>query len=183
MKKLGRMLYGLLVEVVDTILPAFVIAVLIQLFVAQGTYVHGQSMEPNLHTDQRLIVEKISYRLRGPRRGDIVVVHVEGHEVPPIKRVIGLPGETVEIRNGRVWIDGLALDEAYLPDIVQQDYGPFTVPPEHVFVMGDNRNLSGDSRLFGPVRLSDVWGRAWLSYWPLQEFGFFHPDGEMSPLP
>ena len=93
--KLRRMLYGLLIEVVDTVLPALVIAVLITLFVAQGTYVYGQSMEPNLHQDQRLIVEKISYRLRGPRRGDIVVVLVEGHDVPPIKRVIGLPNETI----------------------------------------------------------------------------------------
>jgi len=177
------MLYRLLVEVVDTVLPAFVLAVLINLFVAQSTYVYGQSMEPNLHTDQRLIVEKISYRLRGPRRGDVIVVHVEGHEVPPIKRVIGLPGETIEIRSGQVWIDGRPLDEAYLADIRQRDYGPYTVPPQHVFVMGDNRNVSGDSRLFGPVHLENILGRAWLSYWPLQEFGFLHPDGTLGLLP
>ena len=183
MNKLGKMLYGLLVEIVDTILPALVIAVLINLFVAQGTWVHGQSMEPNLHTDQRLIVEKVSYPLRGPRRGDIVVVLVEGYEVPPIKRVIGLPGETVEIREGHVWVDGRTLDESYLADIRQHDYGPYTVPVGHVFVMGDNRNVSGDSRLFGSVPLSNVWGRAWLSYWPLDEFGFFHPDGTLGLLP
>lgn len=177
------MLYGLLSEIVDTVLPAIVIAILITLFVAQGTYVFGQSMEPNLHSDQRLIVEKVSYRLRGPRRGDIVVVQVSGYEIPPIKRVIGLPGETIEIRQGQVWIDGQALDEAYLADIVQQDYGPYTVPADHVFVMGDNRNLSGDSRLFGPVPLTNVWGRAWLSYWPPQDFGFFHSDGTLGLLP
>lgn len=183
MNRLGRMLYGLLVEVVDAVLPAFVIAVLINLFVVQGTYVHGQSMEPNLHSDQRLIVEKVSYRLRGPRRGDIVVVRVQGHEMPPIKRVIGLPGETIEIREGHVWIDGQSLDEVYLADIVQQDYGPYTVPSQHVFVMGDNRNVSGDSRMFGPVHLADVWGRAWLSYWPPQVFGFLHCDGTTGLLP
>jgi signal peptidase I len=183
MNRLGKTLYALLVEVVDTFLPALVLAVLINLFVAQGTYVHGQSMEPNLHTDQRLIVEKVSYRLRGPRRGDIVVVRVEGHEIPPIKRVIGLPGETIEIREGQVWIDGQPLAEAYLAEIEQQDYGPYTVPPAHVFVMGDNRNWSGDSRIFGPVHLQDVWGRAWLSYWPPQEFGFLHSDGTVGLLP
>ena len=183
MNRLGKMLYGLLVEVVDTVLPALVVAVLINLFVAQGTYVYGLSMEPNLHTDQRLIVEKVSYRLRGPKRGDIVVVHVEGHEVPPIKRVIGLPGETIEIREGHVWIDGQSLDEAYLAEIVQRDYGPYTVPLQHVFVMGDNRNLSGDSRLFGPVHIQNIWGRAWLSYWPPQEFGFLRSDGTLGLFP
>jgi signal peptidase I len=183
MDKLGRMLYGLLVEVVDTVLPALVIAVLVNLFVAQGTYVHGQSMEPNLHTDQRLIVEKVSYRLRGPQRGDIVVVRVPGHEVPLIKRVIGLAGETVEICEGRVWIDGQPLGEAYLADVKQRDYGPHTVPARHVFVMGDNRNYSNDSRFFGPVRLEQIWGRAWLSYWPPQEFGLLHADGSSGLLP
>jgi signal peptidase I len=183
MRKLGKMLYGLLTEIVDTVLPALVIAVLINFFVAQGTFVYGQSMEPSLHTDQRLIVEKISYRVRGPRRGDIVVVRVEGHEVPPIKRVIGLPGERIEIREGRVWIDGHPLEEAYLAEIEQRDYGPFTVPAEHIFVMGDNRNLSGDSRIFGPVHLSDVWGRAWLSYWPPKDFGFLRADGTFGLLP
>lgn len=183
MDKPGRLLYALLVEVVETVLPAIVIAVLLTLFVAQGTYVYGQSMEPNLHSDQRLIVEKISYRLRGPRRGDIVVVRVDGYEIPPIKRVIGLPGETIEILAGQVWINGWPLDEAYLADVIQQDYGPSVVPPGRVFVMGDNRNRSQDSRFFGPVPLKDIWGRAWLSYWPLHEFGFLRPDGTLGLLP
>jgi signal peptidase I len=69
------------------------------------------------------------------------------------------------------------LDEAYVADVVQRDYGPFTVPPQHVFVMGDNRNVSNDSRFFGPVPVHQIWGRAWLSYWPLQEFGFVSPHG------
>jgi signal peptidase I len=128
-------------------------------------------------------VEKVSYRLRSPRRGDIVVVHVAGHEVPPIKRVIGLPGETLEIRAGSVWIDGWPLEETYLADIQQQDYGPYTVPPEHVFVMGDNRPVSGDSRLFGPVHLSDVLGRAWLSYWPPQDLRLLRPEGTLGAHP
>jgi len=173
------MLYGLLVEIVDTVLPALVIAVLINLFVAQGTYVEGQSMEPNLHTDQRLIVEKVSYRLHGPQRGDIVVVRLPDHKVPLIKRVIGLPGERVEIREERVWVDGQLLDEVYLENIKQRPYGPLTVPDQHVFVMGDNRNSSNDSRFFGPVRYDQIWGRAWLSYWPLQEIGFLRSDGTL----
>jgi len=143
---------------------------LINLFFAQGTSVYGQSMEPNLHTDQRLIVEKVSYRLHPPRRGDIVIVDVKGYEIPLIKRVIGLPGETIEIRDNRVYIDGLPLQEGYLSDVRQRNYGPTEVASGHVFVMGDNRGASNDSRYFGPVPISQVLGRAWLSYWPLNEF-------------
>jgi signal peptidase I len=97
--------------------------------------------------------------------------------------VIGLPGETIEIRQGQVWVNGLPLDEAYLGDLQQDDYGPYTVPAQHVFVMGDNRNLSGDSRLFGPVYVGNIWGRAWLSYWPPEELGFFQPDGSLGLRP
>jgi signal peptidase I len=170
---LSRALLHLLVDVVETILPAFVLALLINLFLAQGTYVHGQSMEPNLHPDQRLIVEKLSYRFHAPQRGDIVVVRVEDLEIPLIKRVIGLPGETVEIRDNHVFIDGRPLTEAYLANAVQQNYGPIRVPALHVFVMGDNRRASNDSRVFGPVHVDRIIGRAWLSYWPLREIRLF----------
>jgi signal peptidase I len=111
------------------------------------------------------------------------VVRLPDYEVPLIKRVIGLPGETVEIREGRVWVNGQALDEAYLAPVTQQDYGPLTVPQGHVFVMGDNRNYSNDSRFFGPVPVSQIWGRAWISYWPPQEFGFLRSNGTLQSLP
>ena len=156
-------------ELVDTIAPAFVIALLINLFLAQGTYVVGQSMEPNLHTAQRLIVEKVSYKLHAPKRGDIVVIRVEGFDHPLIKRVIGLPGETVEIRDNRVSIDGELLQEPYLEDVRQSSYGPTYVEPAHVFAMGDNRLASNDSRYLGAFPLDKILGRAWLSYWPLED--------------
>jgi signal peptidase I len=159
--------------VLETVAPAFVIALLINLFLVQSTYVHGQSMEPSLHPAQRLIVEKVSYKLHIPRRGDIVVVDVEGYDIPLIKRVIGLPGETVEVRDNHVSIDGQMLDEQYLRDVIQEDYGPLRVAADHVFVMGDNRGASNDSRYFGPVPIERVLGRAWLSYWPLQELQWF----------
>jgi signal peptidase I len=160
-------------EVLDTILLAFVIALLINLFLGQGTYVHGQSMKPNLHPGQRLIIEKVSYRLHGPRRGDIVVIRLEGYDVPLIKRIVGLPGETIEVRDNRAYIDGSLLTEDYLRGIDQRNYGPVVVPPRHVFVMGDNRNVSNDSRAFGSVRFDQIVGRAWLSYWPLHEMAHF----------
>jgi signal peptidase I len=170
---LGKTMGRALVEILETIAPAFVIALLINFFVAQSTYVHGQSMEPNLHTDQRLIVEKVSYRLHPPHRGDIVVIDLETSDVPLIKRVIGLPGEMVEIRNNRVLIDGQVLDEDYLDDVVQRNFGPSKVPDGQIFVMGDNRGASNDSRRFGAVSIDRIVGRAWISYWPPEDIQLF----------
>jgi len=159
-------------EVLETILPAVLIAFLINFFLAQATQVYGQSMEPTLHSDQRLVVEKVSYRFHGPRRGDIVVLKSpqQSSELL-IKRIIGLPGETVEIRRGRVYINGQELDEPYLERATGGNWGPIIVPPLHVFVLGDNRGFSNDSRAFGMVPIENVVGRAWVSYWPLDEVG------------
>jgi signal peptidase I len=162
----------LLKDVLETVAPAVIIALLLTHFVAQRTVVYGQSMEPNLHPNQQLMVEKVSCRVAGPARGEVVVVDVPFSEIPLIKRVIGLPGETVEIRDSKVYIDGEVLDEPYLPGIFQYDFGPIIVPPDHVFVMGDNRTASNDSRVFGPVPVKKVLGRAWLSIWPLDALGF-----------
>jgi signal peptidase I len=160
------------IEVSETVLPAIVIAVLINLFLAQATRVYGHSMEPNLHTDQRLVVEKLSYRLHRPRRTDVVVLHIPDHSKELlIKRVIALPGETIQIKDGGVYINGELLDEPYLNVETRGSYGPLTIPPDHVFVMGDNRGASNDSRSFGPVHIQQVVGRAWVSYWPIEVFG------------
>ena len=142
--------YAWLRELGETVLPAIVIAVLINLFLAQATRVYGQSMEPNLHTDQRLVVEKVSYSLHQPRRGDVVVLRMpeRGPELL-IKRVIALPGEEIEIREGSVYIDGQVIDEPYLSKTTNGTYGPYVVPEESVFVMGDNRGASNDSRVLG----------------------------------
>ena len=159
-------------EVLETTIPAVMIALLINLFMAQATRVYGQSMEPNLHTNQRLIVEKISYHVHPPRRGDVVVLklHDDQSELL-IKRVIGLPGEVVEIKEGRVFINGAPLEEPYLNQFTAGQMAPMVVPPLHIFVLGDNRGFSYDSRSFGMVSFADIVGRAWLSYWPPDEFG------------
>lgn len=159
-------------EALETILPAILIAILINLFLAQPTRVHGQSMEPNLHTDQRLVVEKISYRLHGPRRGDVVVFSApQQSEELLIKRIIGLPGETVEIRDGEVYINGASLDEPYLDQETRGHLEPMIIPPLHVFVLGDNRSFSNDSRTFDAVPIENILGRAWFSYWPPKDLG------------
>jgi signal peptidase I len=161
---------GLVRDVVGTIVPAVVIALLIHVFLAQATRVYGQSMQPNLHTNERLVVEKLGYRFHGPRRGDVVVLHdpTGGSELL-IKRVIGLPGERVTIADGRVFIDGVAIDEPYLNQDTESSGRSWLVPPLQVFVMGDNRQASRDSRSFGPVGRDQIIGRALFRYWPLDQ--------------
>jgi signal peptidase I len=168
-----RRLLRALREVLETVLPAILIALLINVFIGQATRVEGQSMEPNLHTNQRLVVEKVSYRFHGPQRLDVVVLKVtsQGDELL-IKRVVGLPGETVEIHDGNVYINGEALAELFVNGETRPGRNTSVmVPPLHVFVLGDNRNHSNDSRSFGPVPIENIVGRAWLSYWPPEEAG------------
>jgi signal peptidase I len=170
---LGGRLARMLREIAETVIPAVLIALIIQLFLAQATRVYGQSMEPNLHTDQRLVVEKLSYRFHAPRRGDIVVIRLpnQGNELL-IKRVIGLPGETVEIRQGVVYINGKPLNEPYVTYRSHETLAPRVIPPLSVFVLGDNRSASNDSRVFGPVHRDNIVGRAWFSYWPPSLIGW-----------
>jgi signal peptidase I len=170
---MGRRIVRLLREVLETVLPAILIALLINVFIGQATRVEGQSMEPNLHSNQRLVVEKLSYRFHGPRRFDVVVLRLpsQGEELL-IKRVVGLPGETVDIRDGQVYINGDPLDEGFVPGETRPGRTErVTVPPLHVYVLGDNRNHSNDSRSFGPVPIENIVGRAWLSYWPPENVG------------
>jgi signal peptidase I len=170
--RVSRWLLRALREVAETVIPAVVIALVINLFLAQATQVLGQSMEPNLHSTQRVVVEKVTYRfLHGPRRGDIVVIDLPGQTEMLIKRVVGLPGESVEVRNGQVYIDGEQLDETWTVRPGGGNYGPQTIPPLRVFVMGDNRGASNDSRSFGPVAIEHVVGHAWFSYWPPEYIG------------
>lgn len=159
-------------DIAETLLPAVVIAIVINLFLAQATRVYGQSMEPNLHTDQRLVIEKLSYRFHGPRRGDIVVLKLPERSTELlIKRVIALPGERIEIRDGSVYVDGAVLDEPYLTQSTAGVMPSQVVPPFHVFVLGDNRGASNDSRAFGMVPLDHIVGKAWVRYWPLGQLG------------
>lgn len=159
-------------EIGETVIPAVVIALFINLFLAQATQVLGQSMEPTLHSSQRVVIEKVTYRFHGPRRGDIVVVDSSSQSEMLIKRVVGLPGETIEVRDGRVYINGELLEELWTVKPGRGSYGPQTIPPLHVFVLGDNRGASNDSRNLGPVPIEDIVGHAWVTYWPLQDIGF-----------
>ena len=171
--RMVRWLLQALREVAETVIPAVIIALVINLFLAQATQVLGQSMEPNLHTSQRVVVEKVTYRFfHGPRRGDIVILDLPEQSEMLIKRVVGLPGETIEVRSGEVYIEGEQIEEPWTVRLGGGNYGPKTIPPLHIFVMGDNRGASNDSRNFGPVHVDHVVGHAWFSYWPLDYVGF-----------
>jgi signal peptidase I len=163
----GYVLLRALWDLLSTILPAVLIALFVNIFVVQAMVVQGPSMQPNLHYNQRVIVEKLTYRfIHGPRRGDVVVVEVADEEEPLIKRVVALSGETVEVRSGQVFVDGELLDEPWVVNQGGPYYAATLVPPLHVFILGDNRGSSRDSRAFGPVSVDRIVGRAWLVYWP-----------------
>ncbi|HRA64392.1 MAG TPA: signal peptidase I [Caldilinea sp.] len=160
-------------EALQIVAPALMLAITVHLFMAQATVVFGQSMEPNLHPHQRLIVDKISYRLHGPHRNDIVVIDLPIMEELLVKRIVAMPGEVVEIRGGVVYVNGQAVTEPFPHDTSPIDMAPMTLGPLSYFVLGDNRSNSNDSRSFGPVSLDQILGRVWLRYWPLNEMFLF----------
>jgi signal peptidase I len=181
-----RPVFGCLLEIVETLVLTLLIFFVIQNFVAQPYKVQQKSMERTLEEDQYVLVDKLTPRFDAYNRGDIVVFQPPQDwgetDTPFIKRVIGEPGDTVEIRDdGLVYINGVALDEPYLyadePGVEPQPTTPplevskWTVPPDELFLMGDHRANSADSRTFGPVPIDRVIGRAWLRYWPLDTFG------------
>lgn len=140
------------------------------------------SMEPNLHEGEYVIVDKISYLFRPPARGEVVVLKQRIGQPDLIKRVIGLPGETFQVSNGKVQINGQPIDEPYMKDLViNQDTQPLSIPAGRVFVMGDNRNNSEDSRRFGPVPFGDIVGRAWIIYWPPPNWQVLTPPSYAAP--
>ena len=158
-------------EIAETILLAIIIFAALR-FLVQNFRIEGHSMEPNLHDGQFLIVDKVSYRLGEVARGDIIVFHA-----PPIpakdfiKRVIGLPGDLVEIRSGLVLVDDKPLLEPYVPYPGSRSWGPRVVQAGELFVLGDNRPSSNDSRQWGMLPMGEVVGKALLCYWPPEEWG------------
>jgi signal peptidase I len=181
---------GCLIEVAETLILTIVIFWLIQSFVAQPYRVEQHSMETTLLPDQYVLVDKLTKNWDSYSRGDIVVFYPVTHQddvctnplddpseplpTPFIKRVIGEPGDTVELRDGDVYVNGVAVNEPYVHgerSDQESDETSWTIPQDRLFVMGDNRENSQDSRSFGPVCQNDVIGRAVLRYWPINTLG------------
>ncbi|MEQ8970160.1 MAG: signal peptidase I [Coleofasciculus sp. C1-SOL-03] len=165
------------VEGFKTIGLSVFLAIGIRSFVAEARYIPSGSMEPTLQINDRLIIDKISYNFRQPQRGDIVVfspteaLKQQNFKDAFIKRVIGLPGETIEVKGGRVYVSGQLLREQYIEEEAEYSYGPVTVPENHYLVLGDNRNNSYDSHYWGFVPRENIIGRAIVRFWPLNRVG------------
>ncbi len=154
---------------------AVAVAIILRTFVFQAFYIPSESMETTLYKDDRLLVNKVSYRLHDVNRGDVVVFRRPDDQAGEIrdliKRVIGLPGETVEGRNGVIYIDDQQLVEPYLDGNSFGDFSPVTVPEGQYFMMGDNRDESLDSRRFGTIGEDRIVGRAFVLFWPFDRVG------------
>jgi signal peptidase I len=156
------------------LLIAIGLALVIIVFLYQPVKVEGTSMAPLLSDQERIFINKFVYRFEPIERGDVVVFwYPLDHTKSFIKRVVGLPGETVEIRQGMVYVNGHSVPEPYVPPQYEDlsDFGPVRVPKDNYFVMGDHRISSNDSRVFGPVPSHFIYGRAVFAYWPVDHFG------------
>lgn len=150
------------------------ISILIITFLYQPVRVEGTSMLPRLEDHDRLFINKFVYQIESIQRGDVVVFHYpRDPEKSYIKRVIGLPGDRIWIEDGRVWLNGSALTENYVPEQYRDSRSmpAMVVPPDTYFMMGDHRSISSDSREFGPVERSLVYGKAVFVYWPARDAG------------
>ncbi len=159
-------------EVVQAVVLALVLAFLVRTFVLESYQVQGHSMLPTLTTGDRVLVDKLLYQIEGPRTGEVVVFRSPVKKNQDwIKRVIGVPGDTVKIVAGQVYINGHRYAEPFVKFNYRYNYGPVTVTPGHLFVLGDNRPNSYDSRYFGLLSESRVRGDAFLVWWPPKAFG------------
>lgn len=164
-------------EAAETVILAVVIFLLLQLVVRNFRIV-GDSMFPTLESGQFMLVERVTHRFSEPRRGDIVIFeYPRALQEDFVKRIIGLPGEMVEIQGGSVYINGVALVEPYIHGQRTLTYHPIslTLGDGEYFVMGDNRAASSDSRTWGPLPRQNIVGRVWLCYWPPAHWGFVPP--------
>lgn len=175
--QLIRRLGGFLIDVIQTVVLALAIFLIVYLFLLQPHQVRGQSMDPSFSDGEYLLTDKLSYRFGQPKRGDVVVFAAPPNEKEDfIKRIVGLPGERVGIRDGKVYINGEVISEGYLAQDTLTPPGSFleegkevTIAAGEYFVIGDNRLHSSDSRAWGPVPKKNLVGRAWFVYWPPQE--------------
>ncbi|NJR39598.1 MAG: signal peptidase I [Leptolyngbyaceae cyanobacterium CSU_1_4] len=166
-------------ENVQILAIALILAVIIRLFIAEPRYIPSDSMVPTLQIGDRLVIEKVAYRLRPPAAGEVIVfeppalLQEYGYSADRafIKRIIATPGDTIEVHQGLVYRNGQPLAEPYIAESPQYEMSSVTVPPNQFFVMGDNRNNSNDSHVWGFLPQKNIIGRAIFRFWSLERFG------------
>jgi len=178
-----RKLVEFLWDVIEVVVFAIAIFLFIYLLVFQPHKIKGDSMQPNFPNGEYLLTDKVKYRFNEPQRGDVVVFEAPGTNGEEyIKRIIGLPGETVSLRDGFVYVNDKLLNEKYLDPSLRTPSGNFltegktvSVPEGKYIVMGDNRGASSDSRAWGFITTEEITGRAWFIYWPVSQMGLVQP--------
>lgn len=157
-------------EWAKSIIIAGILAILIHTFLFAVVVVSGPSMEPTLHNKERLVLNKIVYNFNEPERGDVIVFHANKKD-DYIKRVIGLPGEKLEYKDGQLYINDQPIKEPYLTDTHTSDIKPIVIPEDTIYVLGDNRLNSTDSRVIGPIPSEKIVGRVKVQLWPINKIG------------
>jgi len=190
MSSLIRAIGSFFLDIIETVVIALSVFLIIYLFFMQPHQVSGESMVPTFQDKEYLLTDKISYKLNQPSRGDTVVFHAPedatcapGGKCDYIKRIIGVPGDTIEVKNNKVFLNNVELQENYLDPKTITQAGEYTrskivrLGPDEYFVMGDNREHSSDSRSWGPVSADAFVGRVFFRYWPIPVAGIIkHPD-------
>ena len=170
-----KSIFKSLSEWVIIIAIAFVLSLVIRNYLVDTRIVPTGSMLPTIQLQDRLIVDRIIYRFDVVHRGDIIVFtapEAAQEDKDLVKRVIGLPGDKLEVIQGRIYIDDKVLNEPYVEAPADYNYGPVTIPPDSYFMLGDNRRYSKDSHVWGYVPSDNILGRVWIRYWPLENFGY-----------
>ncbi|MFH1393105.1 MAG: signal peptidase I [Patescibacteria group bacterium] len=176
-----KSLFLSVVDIVKIAIVALVLAITVRYFLIQPFFVEGASMEPNFETGEYLLIDEISYRFKSIDRGEVIVFHYPlDTSKYYIKRIIGLPGETIEVKNGNVIVynganpNGIVLNESYLPkNLMTNGQTKKKMGADEYFVLGDNRPVSSDSRIWGLLPKSDIVGRAWIRVWPFNRATIF----------
>lgn len=163
-------------DVVEVVVPAVILFLIIRTFFLESRFVPSPSMVPTIQVQDRFLLNKTAYWFKSPQRYQVVIFKPParaGSKDDFVKRIIGLPGETIKIHNGVVYINDQPLPEPYItPDRAPiSEFGPYIIPDGNVFVMGDNRNNSQDSRFWGPLPLENIKGEAWWRFWPVNRAG------------
>lgn len=174
-KKISAAWKSVIKEYIDSFIVAGILAILIITYVARSFYIPSESMLPTLKVNDYILVNRFVYKMALPSRGEIIVFHPPHVKDPVntdfIKRVVALENDVVEVADGVLYLNGIPQDEPFIKEPIDADFPAYRVPKGHVFVMGDNRNNSDDSRYWGPLPLENIVGKAFVIFWPVSRMG------------